>query len=111
MTAHADWCRAHGITTTPVGSRRALVRAELEGLERAVERGEKNAKHAPTALDRERALRRVDGLLARIVALNDELYVPEDGPACDSCGEPFADRETAWQAGYACHRCQTERGQ
>jgi hypothetical protein len=111
VSTHADWCRSQGIIREPTGSRRALVHAELEGLERAVERGEKNAKHSPTALDRERALARVDRLLARIVALNDEIYVPEGGPCCESCGEPFADRETAWQAAYRCHRCQPERRQ
>jgi hypothetical protein len=111
VSAHEAWCRANGVSTSPVGSRRALVRAELEGLDRAVERGEKNARHAPTELDRERALARVDRLIARIVALNDEMFVPEGVPACDSCGEPFPDRTKAWEAGYECLRCRTERGQ
>jgi len=111
VSAHDDWCRKNGVSKSPIASRRVLVQQELEGLERAVERGEKNAKYAPTELDRERALRRVDGLLARIVALNDELYVPEGGPVCDWCGAPFEDRAKAWEAFYVCHGCQPERGQ
>jgi hypothetical protein len=108
VSAHSDWCRANGVLRdTTAGGRRTLLRLELEGLGAVAERATRNAKHAPTEKDREKALARADAILYRIVQLNDELQRGDDagGPSCQECDELFRDREQAWELGYLCHRC------
>jgi hypothetical protein len=107
--AYRTFLRDHvGVSPLELRPLRLRLEEQLAAAERAADRRFENAKHAPTATDRLRALERADALDHEATVLRNQLadLTPLAPASCIKCAAPITEAQ-AYEAGRRCRDCFT----